>query len=329
MSLMVKGKLQDDWYDAETASGEFIRQDSQFRNWITPNGEPGPSGEGGFMAEPDRYHLYVSYACPWAHRTLIFRQLKKLQNIISVDVVHPHMGPEGWNFEDYPGSTGDSLHHFDYLYQAYTLARPDYSGIVTVPVLWDKQRRTIVNNESSEIIRMFNQAFDNWGDAGVDLYPQMLQTEINRVNELVYNNINNGVYRVGFARTQAAYERAFDALFATLDELESRLAKQRYLVGEQLTEADWRLFVTLIRFDAVYVGHFKCNLRRIVDYPNLSNYLRELYQIPGIAQTVNLTHIKQHYYYSHTDINPTRIVPKGPELDFEAPHNRDRLSISA
>ena len=329
MSLMVKGKLQDDWYEAETASGEFIRQDSQFRNWITLNGEPGPSGEGGFMAEPGRYHLYVSYACPWAHRTLIFRQLKKLQDIISVDVVHPHMGPEGWNFDDYPGSTGDSLHNFDYLYQAYTLARPDYSGIVTVPVLWDKQRRTIVNNESSEIIRMFNQAFDNWGDAGLDLYPQTLRAEIDRVNELVYNKINNGVYRGGFARTQAAYEHAFDALFATLDELESRLSKQRYLVGARLTEADWRLFVTLIRFDAVYVGHFKCNLRRIVDYPNLSNYLRELYQLPGIEQTVNLAHIKQHYYYSHTDINPTRIVPKGPELDFEVAHNRDRLSTTA
>ena len=329
MSLMVKGKLQDDWYEAETASGEFIRQDSQFRNWITPNGEPGPSGEGGFKAEPGRYHLYVSYACPWAHRTLIFRQLKQLQKIISVDVVHPHMGPEGWNFDYYPGSTGDSLHNFDYLYQAYTLARPDYSGIVTVPVLWDKQCRTIVNNESSEIIRMFNQAFDNWGDASVDLYPQTLRAEINRVNELVYNNINNGVYRVGFARTQAAYEHAFDALFATLDELESRLSRQRYLVGARLTEADWRLFVTLIRFDAVYVGHFKCNLRRIVDYPNLSNYLRELYQIPGIAMTVNLTHIKQHYFYSHTDINPTRIVPKGPELDFEVAHNRDRLSTTA
>ena len=329
MSLMVKGKLQDDWYEAETASGEFIRQDSQFRNWITLNGEPGPSGEGGFMAEPGRYHLYVSYACPWAHRTLIFRQLKQLQKIISVDVVHPHMGPEGWNFDYYPGSTGDSLHNFDYLYQAYTLARPDYSGIVTVPVLWDKQRRTIVNNESSEIIRMFNQAFDNWGDAGLDLYPQTLRAEIDRVNELVYNKINNGVYRGGFARTQAAYEHAFDALFATLDELESRLSKQRYLVGARLTEADWRLFVTLIRFDAVYVGHFKCNLRRIVDYPNLSNYLRELYQLPGIEQTVNLAHIKQHYYYSHTDINPTRIVPKGPELDFEVAHNRDRLSTTA
>ena len=238
------------------------------------------------------------------------------------------MGPEGWNFADYPGATGDDLHGFDYLHQAYTLARPDYSGIVTVPVLWDKQRRTIVNNESSEIIRMFNQAFDTWGDADVDFYPHALRAEIDAVNELVYDNINNGVYRVGFAREQGAYETAFDALFATLDELESRLAKQRYLVGGQITEADWRLFVTLVRFDAVYVGHFKCNLRRIADYPNLSNYVRELYQLPGIAETVNLLHIKQHYYYSHTDINPTRIVPKGPALDFEAAHNRDRFTAA-
>lgn len=325
MSLMVNGKLQDDWYEAETGSGEFIRQDSQFRNWITANGQPGPSGEGGFAAEPNRYHLYVSYACPWAHRTLIFRKLKKLEDIISVNVVHPHMGPKGWDFGDYPAATGDTLYGFQYLHQAYALAQPDYSGIVTVPVLWDKHRRTIVNNESSEIIRMFNQAFDHWGDASVDFYPEHLRTEIDAINALVYENINNGVYRVGFAREQRAYEQAFDALFATLDEIEARLATQRYLVGKQITEADWRLFVTLVRFDAVYVGHFKCNLRRIADYPNLSNYLRELYQLPGIAETVNFSHIKQHYYYSHTDINPTRIVPKGPELDLESAHNRGGL----
>lgn len=325
MSLMVNGKLQDNWYEAETESGEFIRQDSQFRNWITLDGRPGPTGEGGFAAAPGRYHLYVSYACPWAHRTLIFRKLKKLEDVISVNVVHPHMGPKGWDFGDYPGATGDTLHGFQYLYEAYAHARPDYSGIVTVPVLWDKQRQTIVNNESSEIIRMFNQAFDKWGEASVDLYPEDLRTEIDATNELVYENINNGVYRVGFAREQAAYERAFDALFATLDEIEGRLGAQRYLLGQRITEADWRLFVTLIRFDAVYVGHFKCNLRRITDYPNLSNYLRELYQLPGISETVNLTHIKQHYYYSHTDINPTRIVPKGPELDLTTPHNRGEL----
>ncbi len=325
MSLMVKGKLQDDWYEAETETGEFIRQDSQFRNWITPNGQPGPTGEGGFIAEPGRYHLYVSYACPWAHRTLIFRKLKKLEDIISVNVVHPHMGVKGWDFADYPEATGDSLYQFRYLYEAYALAQPDYTGIVTVPVLWDKQRHIIVNNESSEIIRMFNQAFDNWGDSGVDLYPEALRADIDAINALIYDNINNGVYRVGFSREQQAYERAFDALFATLDELETRLATQRYLVGQQITEADWRLFVTLVRFDAVYVGHFKCNLRRIADYPNLSNYLRELYQLPGIAETVNFEHIKQHYYYSHADINPTRIVPKGPELDLGSGHDREKL----
>ena len=325
MSLMVPGPFQNDWYEAETKSGEFIRQDSQFRNWITPNGQPGPTGEGGFAAEPGRYHLYVSYACPWAHRTLIFRKLKKLEDIITVNVVHPNMGPKGWSFGDYPGATGDSLYRFNYLHEAYALAQPDYSGIVTVPVLWDKQRHTIVNNESSEIIRMFNQVFDNWGDATLDLYPEPIRADIDAINDLVYDNINNGVYRVGFARNQQAYEQAFDALFAALDEIDARLATQRYLVGQQITEADWRLFVTLLRFDAVYVGHFKCNLRRIADYPNLSNYLRELYQIPGIAETVNFSHIKQHYYYSHTDINPTRIVPKGPELDLDSAHNRGKL----
>ena len=325
MSLMIKGKLQDNWYEAETESGEFIRQDSQFRNWITPNGQPVVSGEGGFAAEPGRYHLYVSYACPWAHRTLIFRKLKKLEDLISVSVVHPNMGPKGWDFSDYAGTTGDTLYRFKYLHEAYALAQPEYSGIVTVPILWDKQRHTIVNNESSEIIRMFNQVFDNWGDATLDLYPEPLRTDIDAINDLVYDTINNGVYRVGFARTQQAYENAFDALFAALDEIDARLATQRYLVGQQITEADWRLFVTLIRFDAVYVGHFKCNLRRIADYPNLSNYLRELYQIPGIAETVNFSHIKQHYYYSHTDINPTRIVPKGPELDLDSAHNRGEL----
>ena len=326
MSLMVKGKLQDDWYEAETESGEFIRQDSQFRYWITPNGQPGPTGAGGFAAEPDRYHLYVSYACPWANRTLIYRKLKKLEHVISVNVVHPHMGPKGWDFGDYPDATDDALYGFKYLHEAYSLAQPDYSGIVTVPVLWDKRRHTIVNNESSEIIRMLNQAFDNWGDASIDFYPESLRPEIDAINALVYENINNGVYRVGFARDQDSYERAFDALFAALDEIETRLATQRYLVGKQITEADWRLFVTLIRFDAVYVGHFKCNLRRIADYPNLSNYLRELYQLPGIAETVNFPHIKQHYYYSHTEINTTRIVPKGPELDLESAHNRGGLS---
>ncbi len=326
MSLMINGRLRDDWFAAETETGEFIRQDSQFRNWITPDGAAGPSGRGGFRAEAGRYHLYVSYACPWAHRTLIFRALKKLEKIISVDVVHPHMGAAGWSFAAYPAATGDSLHGFDYLHQIYTRAQPDYTGIVTVPVLWDRQQQTIVNNESSEIIRMFNSAFDEWGDASVDLYPQSCRAQIDAINAMVYESVNNGVYRVGFARSQRAYEQAFDRLFAALDELEVRLSKQRYLVGNRITEADWRLFVTLLRFDAVYVGHFKCNLRRIADYPNLSNYLRELYQWPGIAATVNFEHIKQHYYYSHTDINPSRIVPKGPLLDLQQPHNRAALS---
>lgn len=326
MSLMVNGVLQDDWYEVETGSGEFVRKDSQFRHWVTADGQPGPTGEGGFVAEPGRYHLYVSYACPWANRTLIFRKLKNLEDVISVNIVHPHMGPKGWDFRDFPAATGDTINGFDYMYQVYQRADQDYSGIVTVPVLWDKHRNTIVNNESSEIIRMFNSAFNAWGDSTVDLYPEQLRPEIDEINAIIYDKINNGVYRTGFARNQQAYEKAFDELFATLDDLEIRLSGQRFLVGNLITEADWRLFVTLVRFDAVYVGHFKCNLRRIADYPNLSNYLRELYQWPGIAETVNMVHIKQHYYYSHTDVNPTRIVPKGPELDFDAPHNRETIS---
>lgn len=326
MSLMQNGKLLNDWLDAETDKGEFIRQDSQFRNWVTADGSAGPTGVGGFKAEPDRYHLYISHACPWAHRTIIFRKLKRLERIISVSIVHPHMGPKGWDFRDYPGATGDTLYASEYMHQLYTRTEPEYSGIVTVPVLWDKQRQTIVNNESSEIIRMLNSAFDAWGDASVDLYPLSLQHDIDNINERVYHGINNRVYQVGFAQTQAAYERNFDQLFASLDELELRLDKQRYLVGKRITEADWRLFTTLIRFDVVYVGHFKCNLRRIADYPNLFNYLRELYQWSGIAETVDFDHIKQHYYYSHSEINPTRIVPKGPQQDLLQPHHRDGLT---
>lgn len=325
MSLLIEGVLHEDWLEAELEGGEFVRKDSQFRSWVTADGSAGPSGEGGFAAEPGRYHLYVSYACPWAHRTLIVRKLKRLEEVISVSVVHPHMGPQGWTFGAYPGATGDLVNGFDYLHQAYTLARRDYTGIVTVPVLWDTGRRTIVNNESSEIIRMLNTAFDAWGAADVDLYPVELRAEIDAVNATVYQTINNGVYRAGFAHTQAAYEAAFDALFASLDSIEALLGRQRYLVGGRLTEADWRLFTTLVRFDAVYYLHFKCNQRRIADYPNLSNYLRELYQQPGIAETVRLDHIKQHYYTSHPEINPTGIVPKGPELDFDAPHDRRRF----
>ncbi|MBK5931833.1 glutathione S-transferase family protein [Halochromatium salexigens] len=307
---------------AATKNGEFIRWESGFRHWVTSDGSPGPSGEGGFPAEPGRYHLYVSYACPWAHRTLILRALKGLEELISVSVVHPLMPPESWVFGEYPGATPDHVHGFDKLLQLYAHSAPDFDGVVTVPVLYDKQRETIVNNESAEIIRMLNSTFDAWGNAELDLYPVELRAEIDAINALVYDNVNNGVYRAGFATTQSAYETAFDQLFATLDQLEAKLATQRYLVGDQITEADWRLFTTLVRFDPVYHGHFKCNRQRLVDYPNLWAYTRELYQVPGIAETVNMDHIKRHYYGSHKDINPTGIVPKGPALDFTEPHGR-------
>ena len=326
MSLMVNGDLRKDWLEAQVEDGAYIRRDSQFRNWVTADGKAGSTGKGGFKAEPDRYHLYVSYACPWAHRTLIFRQLKGLENIISVSVVHPDMDDDGWKFAEFPGATSDHINDFTFLHHTYTLADSKYTGIITVPVLWDKQQKTIVNNESSEIIRMFNSAFNNFTENETDYYPESLHTDIDEINELVYNNINNGVYRCGFAETQKAYERAFDKLFTSLDLLEDILSSQQYLTGPQITEADWRLLPTLLRFDPVYVGHFKCNLRRIADYPNLSDYMRDLYQQPGIADTFNLEHIKRHYYRSHTSINPTRIIPKGPDLNYDAPHNRDRLS---
>ncbi len=330
MSLLINGILRDQWLESEREDGEFIRQDSQFRHWISADGSAGLSGEGGFKAEPERYHLYISLACPWAHRTLIFRKLKGLEGIVSLSVVHPDMGDAGWKFasaggQPFAATTDDGANGFDFMHQVYTRAIPDYTGIVTVPVLWDKQRRTIVNNESSEIIRMFNSAFDTCGASGLDYYPEALREDIDSVNTFIYDNINNGVYRTGFAASQTAYEQAFRRLFDALDELEQRLTGQRYLVGTQITEADWRLFTTLLRFDAVYVGHFKCNLRRIADYPNLSGYLRELYQLPGIAETVDFTHIKRHYYYSHTSINPTRIVPLGPKLTLHTPHGRQHL----
>lgn len=324
MSLLIDGQLKTDWLEAETEAGEFVRQDSQFRNWITVDGSAGPSGKAGFVAEPGRYHLYVSYACPWAHRTLIFRKLKKLESLISVSVVNPYMGPTGWSFEPYPDATVDSVNAAGFMHEIYTLAQSDYSGIVTVPVLWDKKLKTIVNNESSEIIRMFNSAFVEHTEQSQDYYPEHLRTEIDDINAFVYENINNGVYRVGFSSTQRAYNEAFDRLFGGLDFLEKHLSKRRYLVGEQITEADWRLFTTLLRFDAVYVGHFKCNAKRIYDYPNLYNFMLELYQMPGIDDTVNMEHIKQHYYTSHIEINPTGIVPKGPIQDFHRPHNRER-----
>ncbi|MDG4867588.1 glutathione S-transferase family protein [Guyparkeria sp. 1SP6A2] len=323
MSLLIDGTLHTNWFESESEGGEFVRKDSMFRHWITPDGAPGPSGEGGFPAEAGRYHLYVSYACPWAHRTLIFRALKGLTDMVTVDVVHPYMGPEGWHFGDFPGATSESQYGAQYMHELYTRSDPAVTGIVTVPVLWDKQRETIVNNESSEIIRMFNSAFDGLTGNRDDYYPASLHDQIDAINAEVYENVNNGVYRSGFATTQEAYEASFDRLFETLDELERRLARQRYLVGDEITEADWRLFTTLVRFDPVYFGHFKCNRNRLVDFPNLWAFTRELYQWPGVADTVNLTHIKHHYYRSHDWINPTGIVPKGPELDFRAPHGRE------
>ena len=303
--------------------GDFVRTKSSCRNWVTADGSPGPSGDGGFVAAADRYHLYVSHACPWAHRTMIFRALKGLEKIITVSVVHPLMPAESWVFGDYPGATRDQVNHSRFLYEVYRKADPGFSGLVTVPVLWDKQRNTIVNNESSEIIRMLNSAFDEFAEKDADFYPAALREEIDAINRTIYENVNNGVYRCGFAATQAAYERAYDRLFETLDELESRLANNRYLVGDHLTEADWRLFTTLVRFDAVYYGHFKTNRQRLVDYENLWAYTRELYQVPGVAPTVDMDHIKTHYFGSHRQINPSGIVPKGPRLDFALPHGRD------
>jgi putative glutathione S-transferase len=299
-------------------NGEFIRRDSQFRDRVTAD------GSSGYPADAGRYHLYVSTACPWAHRTLILRKLKRLEDVISISIVAPVVANEGWPMSAGDGCIPDTVNGFHHLHQVYSKAKPDYTGRVTVPVLWDREKATIVNNESSEIIRMLNSEFESFAGSRDDYYPRRLRAEIDAVNKIVYENINNGVYRCGFATTQDAYEQAFDALFGALDEMEARLDRSRYLVGDRITEADWRLFPTLVRFDAVYVGHFKCNLRRIEDYPNLSNYLRDLYQVPGIAETVDMDHIKRHYYTSHRHINPTGIVPKGPALDFSAPHDRAR-----
>ena len=322
MGLLQEGKWVDQWYDTKSTNGRFVRKAPQFRNWVTTDGRAGPSGKGGFKAEIGRYHLYVSLACPWAHRTLILRALKGLEKMISVSVVHWYMAENGWTFDVGDGVAPDTVNGAQFLYQVYTQAKPDYSGRVTVPVLWDKHTKTIVSNESPEIIRMFNTAFDEVGSVQGDYYPKHLRSEIDTLNERIYTTLNNGVYRCGFATTQAAYEEAITPLFDTLDWLEDILSRKRYLTGAQITEADWRLFTTLIRFDPVYVGHFKCNIRRIADYPNLSNYLRDLYQQPGIARTVNIEHIKRHYYESHTSINPSRVVPKGPDIDFLKPHNR-------
>lgn len=316
MGLLIDGVWHDQWYDTKKTGGKFVRQASQFRNWVTVDGSAGITGKSGFKAEKDRYHLYVSYACPWAHRTLIFRALKGLEEIIPISVVHWFMGEHGWTFADGEGVIPDSLFNSEYLYQIYTKADTNYTGRVTVPILWDKQTQTIVNNESSEIIRMFNSGFDSLGAKEGDYYPENLRAEIDELNDRIYHTVNNGVYKCGFATTQSAYEEALTPLFETLDWLENRLSQQEYLTGNQITEADWRLFTTLIRFDAVYVGHFKCNLRRIVDYPNLWAYVKNLYHIPGVAETVNFLHIKGHYYQSHKTINPTGIVPVGPEINF-------------
>ncbi|MEJ6815396.1 glutathione S-transferase family protein [Pseudomonas sp. LF-5] len=325
MGLLVDGHWQDKWYES-SKDGAFQREQAQRRHWVTADGQPGPNGEGGFAAEAGRYHLYVSLACPWAHRTLILRKLKGLEKLIDVSVVSWLMLENGWTFDKALGSTGDKLDHFDFMHQRYTADTPDYTGRVTVPVLWDKQLKCIVSNESAEIIRMFNSAFDNLTGNDLDFYPAPLRGEIDALNERIYPAVNNGVYRAGFATSQQAYEAAFDEVFAELDHLEQLLGANRYLSGEFLTEADVRLFTTMIRFDAVYHGHFKCNLRRIADYPNLSNWLRELYQWPGIAETVDFQHIKHHYYGSHKTINPTGVVPKGPAQDFSVAHDRARLS---
>ncbi len=327
MGLLVEGEWKDQWYDTKASKGRFVRSTSQFRNWVTADGSAGPTGEGGFKAEPGRYHLYVSYACPWAHRTLIYRAIKGLDDMIDLSVVHWLMAENGWTFERGPdGIVGDRLFDARYFYEVYLKADPTYSGRVTVPVLWDKERRTIVSNESADIIRMLNTAFDGVGAAAGDYYPEEKRAEIDELNGLIYDTVNNGVYKSGFATTQAAYEEAVHPLFETLDELEERLATRRFLTGSEPTEADWRLLPTLLRFDLVYVGHFKCNIRRLADYPNLWAYTRDLYQHPGVAQTCNLEHAQRHYYESHATINPTGVVPAGPAIDFDAPHGRDRFS---
>lgn len=315
MGLLVDGKWHDQWYDTRSSGGEFIRQDAQFRDVVKSD-----ASDEGFQAESGRYHLFVSLACPWAHRALIFRKLKKLEHVIGVTIVKPEMLENGWEISDEGGPS--PVAGIQYLHELYTSQDSNYNGRVTVPVLWDKKSNKIVNNESSEIIRILDTAFNEFTDVKASFYPEAQRAEIDEVNAFVYDSINNGVYKVGFATTQTAYEKHFHELFNALDSVEARLATNRYLVGERITEADWRLFTTLIRFDAVYVGHFKTNLKRIEDYPNLSNYLRDLYQQPGVSETVNFHHIKTHYYFSHDMINPTRVVPTGPRLDFDRPHNR-------
>lgn len=324
MGLLVDGVWHDQWYDTKASGGAFVRSTAKFRNWITADGSAGLTGEGGFPAELGRYHLYVSHACPWAHRALIFRALKGLNDHITVSVVHPDMLSDGWTFEtDEHGATGDTLYGLPFVRDIYIKADSTISGRVTVPILWDKQRDTIVSNESSEIIRMFNSAFDALTGNTDDYWLEEMRERIEKVNARIYDTINNGVYKSGFATTQAAYDAAVGPLFDSLEWVEQRLSKNRYLMGDTLTEADWRLFTTLVRFDPVYHLHFKCNRKRIVDYPNLWAYTRELYQVPGVAETVNFEHIVRHYHYSHETINPNRIIPTNPVLDFMKPHGRN------
>lgn len=325
MGLLVEGKWKNEWYETKSTGGRFERKAPSFRHWVTKDGSAGISGVGGFKAEPNRYHLYVSLACPWAHRTIIYRKLKGLEGMISMSVVNAFMGDEGWTFAPGEGVVADPILNAINVHEIYTAAQADYTGRVTVPILWDKKTNTIVSNESPEIIRMFNSAFDDVGALPGDFSPPVLLAEIDELNEFIYPTINNGVYRAGFATTQEAYEEAVTEVFSALDTLELRLEDSRYLTGNTIIEADWRLFTTLVRFDAVYVGHFKCNLRRIVDYPNIWGYLRDLYQVPGIEETVAMDYIKAHYYGSHETINPTRVIPAGPDIDFHMPHGREQL----
>ena len=328
MGLLVDGKWVDQWYDTKKSGGKFVRSVAQLRNWITADGSAGPSGEAGFKAESGRYHLYISNACPWAHRTMIFRELKGLTDHISVDIVHPDMLENGWHFEHHQDAKGDSLFGSDFMHQIYTQSIPDYTGRVTVPVLWDKEQNKIVSNESSEIIRMFNSAFDGITGNSDDFWPTDMRDAIEDVNDPIYHNINNGVYKSGFATSQSAYDEAVQALFDQMEKVETRLADNRYLMGEKVTEADWRLFTTLVRFDCVYHLHFKCNRRRLIDYPNLWGYARELYQWPGVAKTLNFDHIIRHYHFSHDSINPHRIIPINPIIDWHEPHGRDHLTAA-
>ena len=323
MGLLVDGVWQDKWYDTASSGGRFQRTTTAWRNWVTPDGAPGPTGTGGFAAESGRYHLYVCLACPWAHRTLIFRALKGLTPHIDVSAVHPDMLTEGWEFRtDFPGATGDRLFGLPYLRDIYLKADPHASGRVTVPVLWDKKTGTIVSNESAEIIRMFNSAFNGLTGNTDDYWPEDLRPQIEAMNARIYDTVNNGVYKAGFATTQEAYDEGVIPLFESLNWLENLLGQNRYLTGDRLTEADWRLFTTMVRFDPVYHTHFKCNRKWLREFPNLWGWTRELYQIPGVAETVDFNHIVRHYHYSHDTINPYRIIPINPIIDWMEPHGR-------